>query len=141
MNFEEFQHLARLSIVGALDPEEAAQFQAGRREFGAEAEAFLAECRKLNAVFALSLRPCEPDPRTKARLFARIQGDSAKAQILGRDSKWASQRARSQTPIWERTCGRNSIAASGEESSALPPSPLPAMELPGQWRSQITAVP
>ena len=82
MNFEEFQHLARLSVVGALDADEEAQFQAGRREFGAEAEAFLGECRKLNAVFALSLRPCEPDPRTKARLFARIQGDSAKAQIL-----------------------------------------------------------
>ena len=69
--------MARLSIVGALDPDELAQFQAGRREFGVEAEAFLDECRKLNAVFALSLRPCEPDPRTKARLFARIQGNSA----------------------------------------------------------------
>jgi len=77
MNFEEFQHLARLSIVGALDPDEVAQFQAGRLEFGAKAEAFLDECRKLNAVFALSLRPCEPDPRTKARLFARIQENSA----------------------------------------------------------------
>jgi len=80
MNFEEFQHLARLSIVGALDPDEMAQFQAGRQEFGAEAEAFLDECRKLNAVFALSLRPCAPDPRTKARLFARIQGNSAARQ-------------------------------------------------------------
>jgi len=77
MNFEEFQHLARLSIVGALDPDEMAQFRVGRMEFGAEAEAFLDECRKLNAVFALSLRPCAPDPRTKARLFARIQGNSA----------------------------------------------------------------
>ena len=69
--------MARLSIVGALDPDEMAQFRAGRLEFGAEAEAFLDECRKLNAVFALSLRPCAPDPRTKARLFARIQGYSA----------------------------------------------------------------
>ena len=76
MNFEEFQHLARLSVVGALDADEAAQFQAGLLEFGAAAEVFLKECRKLNAVFALSLRPCEPDPRTKARLFARIQGNS-----------------------------------------------------------------
>jgi len=72
MIFEEFQHLARLSVVGALDPEEILLFQAGRAEFGAEAEEFLAECRKLNAVFALSLRPCEPDPRTKARVMARI---------------------------------------------------------------------
>jgi len=73
MNFEEFQHLARLSIVGALDPDELAQFQAGRLEFGAEAEAFIDECRKLNAVFALSLRPCAPDPRTKARILAQIK--------------------------------------------------------------------
>lgn len=77
MMFEEFQHLARLSVVGALDPDEILLFQAGRAEFGTEAEEFLAECRKLNAVFALSLRPCEPDPRTKARLFARISKHEA----------------------------------------------------------------
>ncbi len=75
MNFEEFQHLARLSVVGALDPDEMVQFQVGRLEFGVEAEAFMEECRKLNAVFALSLRPCAPDPRTKARLFAKIRGN------------------------------------------------------------------
>ena len=74
MNFEEFQHLARLSIVGALDPDELAEFEAGRLEFGAEAEVFIHECRKLNVVFALSLHPCEPDPRTKARILARITG-------------------------------------------------------------------
>ena len=73
MLFEEFQHLARLSVVGALDAQEQAQFAAGRRAFGVEAERFLKECRKLNAAFALSLRPCAPDPRTKARLFARIR--------------------------------------------------------------------
>ena len=69
--------MARLSVVGALDPGEMAQFQAGRLEFGTQAEAFLTECHKLNTVFALSLRPCEPDPRTKARLFAKIHGNSA----------------------------------------------------------------
>ncbi|MEI8233463.1 MAG: hypothetical protein WCH57_02120 [Verrucomicrobiota bacterium] len=79
MLFEEFQHLARLSVVGALDAREQAQFEAGRRAFGMEAERFLKECRKLNAVFALSLRPCAPDPRTKARLFARIR------EAAGRD--------------------------------------------------------
>jgi len=77
MNFEEFQQLARLYIVGALDPDELADFRAGRREFGAEAERFIDECRKLNAVFALSLHPCEPDPRTKGRLFAQIREASA----------------------------------------------------------------
>lgn len=73
MTFEEFQHLARLSVVGALDPDEAEQFEAGRRLFGKDAERFLKECQKLNAVFALSLQPCAPDPRTKARLFERIR--------------------------------------------------------------------
>lgn len=73
MNFEEFQHLARLSVVGALDPDELAEFEAGRCQFGPEAERFIQECRKLNAVFALSLRPCEPDPRTKERLLERIR--------------------------------------------------------------------
>lgn len=77
MFFEEFQHLARLYIVGALDPDEMEQFCAGRQAFGAEAEAFIDECRKLNAVFALSLRPCEPDPRTKGKLLARIKEASA----------------------------------------------------------------
>lgn len=72
MIFEEFQHLARLSVVGALDPEEMAQFEAGRQQFGEDAERFILECQKLNAVFALSLHPCEPDPRTKVRLFERI---------------------------------------------------------------------
>ena len=73
MTFEEFQHLARLSVVGALDPDEEMQFKAGLRAFGEEAERFLKECRKLNAMFALSLRPCEPDPKTKERLLARIR--------------------------------------------------------------------
>ncbi|MEI7958961.1 MAG: hypothetical protein WCI40_07615 [Verrucomicrobiota bacterium] len=82
MNFEEFQHLARLSIVGALDPDELVQFEGGRLEFGAEAEAFLDECRKLNAVFALSLHPCEPDPRTKARLFKQIMRSSLLSRVV-----------------------------------------------------------
>ncbi|MDD5349888.1 MAG: hypothetical protein PHQ12_06730 [Chthoniobacteraceae bacterium] len=76
MLFEEFQHLARLSVVDALDPDEQALFDAGRLAFGRDAELFLKECRKLNAVFALSLSPCAPDPRTKARLFARIRRET-----------------------------------------------------------------
>ena len=82
MNFEEFQHLARLSIVGALDPDDLVQFEGGRLEFGAVAEAFLDECRKLNAVFALSLHPCEPDPRTKARLFKQIMRSSLLSRVV-----------------------------------------------------------
>ena len=73
MTFEQFQHLARLSVVGALDPDEAEQFEAGRRLFGSDAERFLRECYDLSAVFALSLQACPPDPRTKQRLFECIR--------------------------------------------------------------------
>jgi len=72
MTFEEFQHLARLSVVGALDADEAARFEAGRRWFGDGAECFLRECLELAAALALSLPPCEPDPCTKRQLMARV---------------------------------------------------------------------
>lgn len=73
MSYEEFQQLARLFVIGALDEDEAQQFLIGRKTFGRQAEAFIKECRKLNAIFALSLRPCDPDPKTKEKLFALIR--------------------------------------------------------------------
>ena len=73
MTHEEFQHLARLYVVGALDADEIEQFSAGRKEFGQRAEDFIRECRKLNSVFALSLAPRAPAPSTKAKLLARIK--------------------------------------------------------------------
>ncbi len=73
MTYEEFQHLARLYVVGALDPDETEQFCAGRKLFGRRAEDFLRECRKLNSIFALSLSPRDPAPSAKARLLARIR--------------------------------------------------------------------
>ena len=65
--------MARLSVVGRLDPDEMEQFEEGRRIFGVEAEAFIHECRKLSTALALSLCPCEPDPLTKEKLFAKIR--------------------------------------------------------------------
>lgn len=85
MNYEDFQHLARLFVVGALDGDEMEEFQAGRRLFGPRAEAFLQECRKLNAAFALSLRPRPASPEVKAKLFARIR--AAAAPQLARDEE------------------------------------------------------
>ena len=72
MTIQEFQHLARLSVVGNLDAEEEARFEAGRRQFGEAAECFLREGRLLSAALALSLTPREPEPGTKRRLMARI---------------------------------------------------------------------
>ncbi|XHR29558.1 MAG: hypothetical protein ACFUZC_03175 [Chthoniobacteraceae bacterium] len=89
MTFEAFQHLARLSVVGALDPDEVELFEAGRRLYGARAEAFLKECRSLNAVFALSLQPCAPDPKTKEKLFERIRAMGKQSNEQPPDSKLA----------------------------------------------------
>ena len=72
MNFEEFENKARLYVVGALDDDEAASFQAARAEFGARAEDLIRECRKLSSVFALSLRPHAPKADAKEKLLARI---------------------------------------------------------------------
>jgi hypothetical protein len=73
MNFEEFENLARLYVVGALDDEEMAAFEEVRKEFGSRAENFIQDCRKLNAAFALSLRPRAPKVDAKERLMSLIQ--------------------------------------------------------------------
>jgi hypothetical protein len=73
MSFEQFENQARLYVVGALDDAETAAFQAARAHFGERAEAFISECRKLNAAFALSLRPRAPKVDAKERLMSLIQ--------------------------------------------------------------------
>jgi hypothetical protein len=73
MTFEDFQHLARRYVVGALDDDEMEQFRAGRKQFGARAEAFINDSRKLNSIFALSLQPRNPHPDTKQKLLDKIR--------------------------------------------------------------------
>ena len=73
MNFEEFENKARLYVVGAIDDDDLDAFRQARREFGERAEDFISECRKLNAVFALSLRPRPPRPETREKLLAQIR--------------------------------------------------------------------
>lgn len=73
MTFEEFQHLARLYVVGALDPDEMERFEAGREHFGPRGEAFIDSCRKLGTALALSLDPIEPFSDTKERLMEQIR--------------------------------------------------------------------
>ncbi|HWL53179.1 MAG TPA: hypothetical protein VNQ90_12145 [Chthoniobacteraceae bacterium] len=79
MSFEEFQQLARLYTIGALDLDELEQFNLGRKHFGTEAEAFLDECQRLNALIALSLLPKKPSAGLKARLMAKIRKEQAKS--------------------------------------------------------------
>jgi|SRR5215210_5442074 len=96
MNFDEFEHLARLYVVGALDEEEMDRFIEARRQFGEKAEASINEFRRLNSVFALSLRPHAPRPETKGTLLQRIhdaldsndngiEERSSSSSILGQD--------------------------------------------------------
>ncbi len=73
MSFEDFQHLARLYVVGALDEGELLAFEEARRNLGEEAEAFIRECRQLSAAFALSLRPQAPRRDSKEKLMELIQ--------------------------------------------------------------------
>lgn len=73
MNFEAFENLARLYVIGALDDREQADFEQARADFGPRAEALISECQQLNAAFALSLRPRAPRNDAKSKLMSLIQ--------------------------------------------------------------------
>ncbi len=73
MSFEEFQNRARLFVVCALDPDEMAEFENARHEFGEKAEAFIAECYSLSEAFALSLKPARASDQIKARLMDMVK--------------------------------------------------------------------
>ena len=73
MNFEEFENLARLYVVGALEDDEEEAFLEARKDFEDRAEEVIAEFRQLNSVFALSLRPHPPHPDTKRKLLQAIR--------------------------------------------------------------------
>lgn len=81
MNSEDFESRARLYVLGALDEDELAEFERERVTLGPPAESIIEECQKLNAAFALSLRPTAPKPATKERLLSLIQS------ALGKGSK------------------------------------------------------
>ena len=78
MSFEEFQNRARLYVIGALEPEETAEFEQSRKEFGQQAEDFIAECYNLHEAFALSLRPEKSSDTLKQRLMTMVRQRQAK---------------------------------------------------------------
>ena len=78
MSFEEFQNRARLFVVGALEPDELAEFEQARREFGEKAEAFVAECYSLSEAFALSLKPAKASNQIKTRLMEMVKNRQAR---------------------------------------------------------------
>jgi hypothetical protein len=68
MTFEEFQNRARLYVIGALYPEELAEFERATSQFGTRAKSFIRDCYALRDAFALSLRP----PGRRAALKERV---------------------------------------------------------------------
>lgn len=73
MSFDEFQRRARLYVIGALEPDEQAEFEKARKTFGRKAEDFLTECYALHEAFALSLRPAKASRAIKDRLMAMVR--------------------------------------------------------------------
>lgn len=76
MTYEEFQHLARLYAIRALEDDELREFRTARAFFGERAERYIAECRRINDALALRLRPLPPDPATRERILRMAEGGS-----------------------------------------------------------------
>ena len=77
MSFEEFQNKARLYVIGALEPEEAEEFEKARKDLGQMADDYIAACYGMHEAFALSLRPEKSSESTKARLMAMVRNRQA----------------------------------------------------------------
>ena len=77
MNSEDFDSMARLYVLGALDDDELADFERLRHDMGQGAERVIQECERLNSMFALSLRPTPPKPSTKQKLLDMVQSAMA----------------------------------------------------------------
>ena len=73
MSFNEFQNCARLYVIGALESEEMAEFEAARREFGQRGEDYIGECYALHEAFALSLQPAKSSTAIKDRLMSMVR--------------------------------------------------------------------
>jgi len=73
MSFEEFQNQARLYVIGALEAEETQAFEQARREFGQQAEDYIAQCYSMHEAFALSLRPAKASAELKDRLMEMVR--------------------------------------------------------------------
>ena len=73
MSFDQFQNAARLYVIGALEPDEAGEFERARKQFGQRAENYIAECYDLHEAFALSLQPAKSSDALKDRLMSMVR--------------------------------------------------------------------
>ena len=73
MSFDEFQNRARLYVIGALEPDDTEEFEKARKEYGQQAEDFIAQCYDLHEAFALSLKPEKTSDALKQRLMSMVR--------------------------------------------------------------------
>ncbi len=73
MSFKEFENQARMYVIGALESDEVEEFEIARKELGAAADRFIAECYNLHEAFALSLQPQKSSDALKSRLMAMVR--------------------------------------------------------------------
>src|SRR5215510_16170046 len=73
MNFEEFQSQSRFYVLGALEPEEAEEFEREREKLGRKAEDFVTQCYALHEAFALSLRSLKASAAIKEQLMSMVR--------------------------------------------------------------------
>jgi len=73
MSFEEFESQARLYVIGALESEEAEEFEKARRQFGQKGEDAINQCYALHEAFALSLQPAKTSAALKDRLMQMVR--------------------------------------------------------------------
>ncbi len=83
MNSEDFENQARFYVLGALEEDELAEFERERAKLGPRADSIIEECQRLNAAFALTLRPTATKPATKERLLTLIQSALGKGNKNG----------------------------------------------------------
>ena len=78
MSFDEFQNAARLYVIGALEGDEARDFEKARKKFGQPAEDYITECYDLHEAFALSLQPAKSSDALKDRLMSMVKKKAGK---------------------------------------------------------------
>src|SRR5215813_9619078 len=80
MTPEELQELCSLYVLGALEPQEAAAFEARLQAGDSDMVREVTALREVVALLPHALPPVPPDPAVRARLMAQIQAALPTAQ-------------------------------------------------------------
>ena len=80
MSFEEFQRRARLYVIGALEPDEQAEFEKARKKFGRKGGRF--RCRMLRVARSVRLELASREILRRDQGSAHGNGARAKAALV-----------------------------------------------------------